>query len=85
MEKQFQSLGWEDPLEKEMTAHSSILAWKYSWTEVFSNDLNLYFRFIVTKLHGLASSLRDSSTQTAQEADDHLTESKQNLENAHKQ
>lgn len=52
---------------------------------MFSNDLNLYFRFIVTKLHGLASSLRDSSTQTAQEADDHLTESKQNLENAHKQ
>ena len=23
-----QSLGWEDPLEKEMAAHSSILAWK---------------------------------------------------------
>ena len=28
-----QSLGWEDPLEKEMAAHSSILAWKISWTE----------------------------------------------------
>ena len=27
------SLGWEDPLEKEMAAHSSILAWKISWTE----------------------------------------------------
>ena len=27
------SLGWEDPLEEEMTAHSSILAWKISWTE----------------------------------------------------
>ena len=26
------SLGWEDPLEKEMAAHSSILAWKISWT-----------------------------------------------------
>ena len=25
---QVQSLGWEDPLEKEMVAHSSILAWK---------------------------------------------------------
>ena len=24
----FQSLGWEDPLEKEMVAHCSILAWK---------------------------------------------------------
>ena len=28
-----QLLGWEDPLEKEMETHSSILAWKISWTE----------------------------------------------------
>ena len=28
-----QSLGWEDPLEKEMTTHSNILAGKISWTE----------------------------------------------------
>ena len=27
------SLGWEDPLEKEMTTHTSILAWKIPWTE----------------------------------------------------
>ena len=27
------SLGWEDPLEKEMETHSSILVWKISWTE----------------------------------------------------
>ena len=27
-----QSLGWEDPLEKEMAAHSSLLAWKIPWT-----------------------------------------------------
>ena len=27
------SLGWEDPLEKEMATYSSILAWKISWTE----------------------------------------------------
>ena len=27
------SLGWEDPLEKEMTSHSSTLAWKIPWTE----------------------------------------------------
>ena len=27
-----QSLGWEDPLEKEMAAHSNILAWKIPWT-----------------------------------------------------
>ena len=28
-----QSLGCKDPLEKEMAAHSSTLAWKISWTE----------------------------------------------------
>ena len=27
------SLGWEDPLEKKMATHSSILAWKIPWTE----------------------------------------------------
>ena len=27
------SLGWEDPLEKEMATHSSILAWEIPWTE----------------------------------------------------
>ena len=32
-ETQVQSLGQEDPLEKEMAAHSSILAWTVSWTE----------------------------------------------------
>ena len=28
-----QSLGWEDPLDKEMATYSSILAWKIPWTE----------------------------------------------------
>ena len=28
-----QSLDWEDPLEKEMATHSSILAWEIPWTE----------------------------------------------------
>ena len=32
-ETQFQALGWEDPLEKEMAIHSSIIAWKIPWTE----------------------------------------------------
>ena len=32
-ETQVQSLGWEEPLEKEMAAHSSILDWKIPWTE----------------------------------------------------
>ena len=32
-ETQVRSLGWEDPLEKEMATHSSILVWKIPWTE----------------------------------------------------
>ena len=30
---QVRSMGWEDPLEKEMAIHSSILAWEIPWTE----------------------------------------------------
>ena len=33
LEAQVKSLGWEDPLEKEMATHSSILARKIPWTE----------------------------------------------------
>ena len=32
-ETQVKSLGQEDPLEKEMATHSSILAWEIAWTE----------------------------------------------------
>ena len=33
LETRVQSLGCEDPLEKEMATHSSVLAWKIPWTE----------------------------------------------------
>ena len=33
LETGVQSLGQEDPLEKEMATHSSILAWEIPWTE----------------------------------------------------
>ena len=32
-ETQVRSLGWKDPLEKEMATHSSSLAWRIPWTE----------------------------------------------------
>ena len=32
-ETQVQSLGWEDPIEKGMATHSSILVWRIPWTE----------------------------------------------------
>ena len=33
LETQVQSLGQEDPLEKKLATHSSILAWRILWTE----------------------------------------------------
>ena len=33
LETWVQSLGWEDPLEKEMATHSSILSWRIPWRE----------------------------------------------------
>ena len=32
-EIEVQSLGWKEPLEKEIATHSSILAWEIPWTE----------------------------------------------------
>ena len=32
-ETHVRSLGWEDPLEKEMATHSSVLTWEIPWTE----------------------------------------------------
>ena len=34
-ETQVLSLGWEDPLEKEMVTHFSILAWEIQWTQAW--------------------------------------------------
>ena len=31
--RDIRSLGWEDPLEKEIASHSSVLAWRIPWTE----------------------------------------------------
>ena len=35
------SLGWEDPLEKGMATHSSILAWRILWTEETGRVLSM--------------------------------------------
>ena len=40
-ETQVQSLGWEDPLEKGKTTHSSILAWRIPWTIGGRKELNM--------------------------------------------
>ena len=38
---QVRSLGWEDPLEKEMATHSNILAWRIPWTEEPGRSMGL--------------------------------------------
>ena len=40
-ETRVRSRGWEDPLEKEMAAHSSILAWKIPWTAEAGRPLSM--------------------------------------------
>ena len=53
-ETQVCSLGWEDPLEKEMATHSSTLAWKIPWTE---EPGRLQFMRLQRVGHDLATSL----------------------------
>ena len=36
-----QSLGWEDPLEKEMEIHSSTIVWKVPWTVAYQAPLSM--------------------------------------------
>ena len=40
-EMRVRALGWEDPLEKEMAPHSSILAGKIPWTEEPGSELDM--------------------------------------------
>ena len=48
-ETQVQFLGREDPLEKGMVTHSSILAWRIPWTEEPGGSTSLTFREIQIK------------------------------------
>ena len=54
-EAQVQSLGQEDPLEEKAATHSSILAWRISWTEdpggLQSTGVTRVRHDLVTKLH----------------------------------
>ena len=58
-ETQVQSLGGEDPLEKEMATHSSILDWKIPWTEetgegfngaCYTGDINFLCQYLLLYL-----------------------------------
>ena len=43
-ETQVQSLCQEDPLEKEMATHSSVLAWEIPWTEELDGLQSMWFQ-----------------------------------------
>ena len=57
-ETQVQSLGWEDPLEKEMTAYSSVLAWKIPWTEKPGRLQDIIYSFISLRILNIFSYLK---------------------------
>ena len=48
-ETRVQSLSWEDPLEKEIATHSSILGWKIPWTEEASGLQSMWFQRVEEK------------------------------------
>ena len=51
-ETQFQSLGWEDLLEKRMATHSSILAWRIPWTGT-NIYIHTYISYIITIIYSI--------------------------------
>ena len=65
-EIQVQSLGWKDPLEKEIAAHSSIIAWKVPWTvepgRLLSMGSQRVGHDLVTSLHFTINTLLASVT-----------------------
>ena len=61
-----QPLSWEDPLEKEMANHSSILAWKIPWSE---EPCRLQFTGLQRVGHDLATEHENDYTHWFQEKD----------------
>ena len=49
-----QSLGWADPLKKEMATHSNILAWRIPWTEEPGDRSDLAHKREQTQMQGLS-------------------------------
>ena len=45
-EIQVRSLGWEDPLKKEMATHSSILSWRITWTKESGSLLSMGLQIV---------------------------------------
>ena len=60
-----QSLGWEDPLEEGMAAHSSILAWRILWTVELGGPQSMGLQRVATKhSHLLGQSSFSSVSQS---------------------
>ena len=60
-----QSLGEEDPLEKEMATHSSVLAWRIPWTEEPGTELDMTEQLSThARIHAQSSKSRDTKQLT---------------------
>ena len=64
---QFRSLDWEDPLEKEMATHTSILAWEIQWTE---ESGGLHIHAVKRVRHDLATKQRQQQLQEKRSTQD---------------
>ena len=64
---QFRSLDWEDPLEKEMATHTSILAWEIQWTE---ESGGLHIHGVKRVRHDLATKQRQQQLQEKRSTQD---------------
>ena len=60
-ETQVQSLGWEDPMEKEMATHSSILAWEIPWREEPGGQQSIGLQKSQTQLSNETTTIRLSN------------------------
>ena len=72
-ETRVRSLGWEDPLEKEMAIHSSILAWRIPWMEKTSrlqSTGSQRVRHTKGTFHAKMGSIKDRNGMDLTEAED---------------
>ena len=60
-ETQVQSLGWEDPLEKEMAPHFNILAWRIPWTEESGGLQSMGFSSVAQSCPALCDPMNHST------------------------
>ena len=77
-ETQVESLGREEPLEEEMAAHSSILAWKIPWTEEAGAIYNTYKK-VNKKVQKNGQEIRTGTSERKKQKEKHIPNTSQSL------